>query len=151
MKCDLRTYYTQNKINACERTVRNRNGALTITETCTCDTDLCNNAELNVGKMMQLEKAAPATSAPPTEAAPDHDGEEKDEGGEGEEGGGDEAVESPTPEEQQKEKSSEEATKTDKEGDMDSSAARPAISLVSHGIAMVLMQLVVLGLALTRL
>jgi len=134
-KCELRSYYTQNKINACERSVRRRNGALTISETCTCDTDLCNDASMNTAKMMDMETptanrdqdrgrdiatTSTTTEPPPTEAS-DHEEGEEEAAEEGEaEPETDEAVESPTPEIKDtdtdelsaEEKASEESTST---------------------------------------
>jgi len=100
-KCELRTYYTQNKINACEQSVRLRNGALTITETCTCDHDLCNDASLSAAKMIEIEKADGYRQSTSTAATPmttpheDVDDAQHEEDTEDHEN--DEAVESPTP------------------------------------------------------
>jgi len=125
-KCELRTYYTQNKINACEQSVRLRNGALTITETCTCDQDLCNDATLSAAKMIEIEKSdgykiqstTPAAAEPMTPAAahpimpaPHHEEDDVESDHEEEpldDTDGDEAVESPRPVVQQMDESSEE-------------------------------------------
>jgi len=114
-KCEHRSEYARSRINACERSVRKlADGGLTIMEICTCDTDLCNDASLNVSKMVESGKggddeeqeqpdtttiAAPAqdqdTEVPPAK----QDGEQHYDEYEAEEDE-DQAVEKPEPEEQ---------------------------------------------------
>jgi len=153
-KCDLRTYYTQNKINACERSVRTRNGALTMTETCTCDTDLCNDASLSAAKMVEMEKQGGAAKEAVTEApeetpeteaateAPENESEEH-EGGEGE----DEAVESHAPEVKHMDDSDEQEKKAEA---VEGGSVSGTISQVSHRVTMVILPFVLCTLMALR-
>jgi len=145
-KCELRTYYTQNKINACEQSVRLRNGALTITETCTCDQDLCNDAMLSAAKMIEIEKADGYKQSTTTvqSITPHHEDEIEPMENEGEtiddDTDIDEAVESPTPIVKQMDESSEEmksigATEATK-------SANDAESKIGASVFMIILQLV---------
>ena len=153
-KCELRTYYTQNKINACERSVRNRNGALTVSETCTCDTDLCNDASLSAAKMVELEKEGGLgkEAAPVAETAPDESTEAPEEHTEApetpetpekesdEHEDGDEAVESHTPEVKDMDEDDDEAEEKKAAAVEAAENGATKVSQFSHAIAIVILQ-----------